>query len=182
MHLSCNFHDNYISVVHVQGFYRVYRGSTEHYWDGMSSHVGFYMILVYDVGIMMWPGQISLDLFRDLQVAWSKSRSVWLLSIGHVPRGGMILLSTWSCYFIDRNLRDRVNLVGRGFEPRTKQYDIFIGPGFNSQPRSPISGQCDPWPKSLAPTNGELGWCEKKTSWEEKHARGRWTDYCKRKT
>ena len=69
----------------------------------------------------------------------------------------MILLSTRSCYFVDRDLRDRVNLVGRGFEPRTEQYDFFIGPGFDSQARSPVSGQCDPWPMSLAPTNGELG-------------------------
>ena len=59
--------------------------------------------------------------------------------------------------FVDHDLRDRVNFVGPGFEPRTKHRDIFIGPGFNSQARSPISGQCDPWPMSLTPTNGELG-------------------------
>ena len=138
MLLSCNLHDYYVSVVHV------YRSSTEHFWAGMSSYVGFYMILVYDVGIMMWPGQISSDLFRELQVERSKFRSVWLSSVGHVPCGGMILLSTRLCYFVDSNLRDRVNLVGRGFEPRTKQYDFWIGPGFDSQARSPVSGQCDP--------------------------------------
>ena len=167
MLLSCNLHDNYVSVVHV------YRSSTEHFWAGMSSRVGFYMILVYYVGIMMWPGQNSLGLFRDLQVERSSLRSVWLSSVGHFPRGSMILLSTWSCYFVDCDLRDRVNLIGPGFEPRTEQYEFFIGPGFDSQARSPVSGQCDPWPMSLAPTNGELGWCEKKTSWEEKKPRGR---------
>ena len=72
------------------------------------------------------------------------------------------------CYFVDRDLRDRVILadrdlrdhvilVGPRFEPRAKQYDLFIGPGFDSQARLPISGQCDSWPMSLAPTNGELG-------------------------
>jgi hypothetical protein len=100
-------------------------------------------------------------------------------SVGHVPRGGMILLSTRSCYFIDhnlhdrvvssiaiyaivlihqswftrsccfidRNLRDRVNLVGRGFEPRTEQYNFYWS-WVRSQARSPVSGQCDPWPMS----------------------------------
>ena len=58
MLLSCNLHDNYVSVVHV------YRSSTEYFWAGMSSRVGSYMIPVYYVRIMMWPGQISSDLFR----------------------------------------------------------------------------------------------------------------------
>ncbi len=55
----------------------------------MSYHVGFYMILVYDVGIMMWPGQISSDLFKlnDQSLDWSGRCP---LSVGHVPHGGMI--------------------------------------------------------------------------------------------
>jgi hypothetical protein len=120
MCLYYKLHDNSISVVHV------YRGSTEHYWAGMSSHVGFYMIVVYDVGIVMWPGQIPLDLFTNLQVAWLKSWLVWPSSVGHVQRGAMILLSTRSCYFIDRDLRYCVNLVGQGFKPQTKQYDFLL--------------------------------------------------------
>ena len=119
MRSSCNLHDDHVSVVYV------HRGCTQHNWAGMSSHVEFYMILIYDVRIMIWPGQISLDLFRDLQVVRSNSQLVCLSSAGHVPRGGMTLLSTRSCCFIDRDLRDRVNLVGRGFEPRTEQYDFY---------------------------------------------------------
>ena len=73
-----------------------------------------------------------------------------------------------SFYFADRDLRDRVIstiamcaivlfLIGLGFKPPAKQCDFFIGPGFNSQAGSPVLGQCDSWPMSLAPTNGELG-------------------------
>ena len=97
-----------------------------------------------------------------------------------------------SCYFADRDVHDCINspiviyaivlfrrswfmwscyLVGPGFEPRPNSMIFFIGPGFNSQARSPVSGQCDSWPMSLAPTNGELGWWGEKTSWEEKNAR-----------
>jgi hypothetical protein len=144
MLLSCNL---YVSVVHV------YRSSTEHFWAGMSSYVGFYMILVYDVRIMMWPGHISSDLFRsisrsDLQVEQSNFWSVWLSSVSHDPHGSMILLFKRSYYFDDRDLRDHVNLVGRGFQPRTNQYDFCIGPGFDTQARLPVSGQCDLWPMS----------------------------------
>ncbi len=41
------------------------------------------------------------------------------------------------------------NFIGPGFEPRTKQYDFFIGSGFNSQARSSVPGQYDPCPMSL---------------------------------
>ena len=116
--------------------------------------------------------QISSGLFRHLQVERSNFWSVWPSSVGHVPRGSMVLLSMRSCYFVDRDLRDHVNLVGRGFEPRAEQYDFCIYPGFDSQARSPVSGQCDPWPMSLAPTNGELGWCGKKPHGRKKKPRG----------
>ncbi len=49
----------------------------------------------------------------------------------------------WSCYFADRDLRDGVILAGPRFEPRAKQYYLFIGPGFDSQARLPVSGQYD---------------------------------------
>ena len=52
----------------------------------------------------MWPGQISLGLFRDLQVERSNFWSVWPSSIGHVPRGIMILLSMRSCYYVGQDL------------------------------------------------------------------------------
>ena len=162
-----------------------------------------------------WCGQvrslkISLGLFRDLQVERSNFWLVWPSSVGHVPRGSMILLSTRSCYFIDHDLRDRVNLliaiyaivlfhrsritrswyfidcdlrdrfnlVGPGFKPQTKQYNIFIGPGFDSQARLPVSGQCDSWPMSLAPTNGKLRWWGKKPHGRKKMQ----GDYFKYKT
>ncbi len=45
--------------------------------------------------------------------------------------------------FCDCNLRDRVILPGPRFKPRAKQYNFFIGPGFNSLARLPVSEQCD---------------------------------------
>jgi hypothetical protein len=73
-----------------------------------------------------------------------------------------------SFYFADRDLRDRVILtiamcaivlflIGPWFELPGQTVRFFIGPGFNSQARSTVSGQCDSWPMSLAPTNGDLG-------------------------
>ncbi len=116
---------------------------------------------------MMWSGEIF---FRSLER--SNFWSVW-------PSSGNLsnrinspiaiyaivffrrLRFTQLCYFVDRDLRDRVILVGRRFKPWAKQCNIFIGPGFDSQARLPVSGQCDSWPMSLAPTNGELGWWKK---------------------
>jgi hypothetical protein len=131
MHSSCNLHDNHVSVVYI------YRGCTQHNWAGMSSHVGFYMILVSDVRIKMWPGQISSDLFRSVWPSsvvrqtcstWWHDFAVHAIVLFHWSR------FTRSCYFIDRDLRDRDNLVGRGFELRTEQYDFLIGPGFDPRP------------------------------------------------
>ncbi len=70
-----------------------------------NSHVGFDMILVHDVRIVMWPGQISSDLFKlnDQSFDWSGCHPS---SVGHVPRGSMILLSTRLCYFIECDLRN----------------------------------------------------------------------------
>jgi hypothetical protein len=134
----------------------------------------------------LWRRPFSADIVgvattRGDMSATFPTKLVWPSSVGHVPRGSMILLSTQLCYFVDHDLRDRVNLVGRGFEPWTKQYDFCIGPGFDSQARSPVSGQCDPWPMSLAPTNGELGWCGKNLMGKNT-ARGKWSDFCKHKT
>ena len=112
---------------------------------------------------------------RDLHDRVNLSIAIYAIVLFHRSR------ITRSWYFIDRDLRDRFNLIGPGFEPRTKQYNIFIGPGFDSQARLPVSGQCDSWPMSLAPTNGELGWCGK-TPHGKITARGKWSDYCKRKT
>ena len=47
--------------------------------------------------------------------------------------------------------------AGPGFEPWTMQDLIFMGPGFNSRARMPVSGQVNPWPMSLAPTIGGSG-------------------------
>ncbi len=74
-----------------------------------------------------------------------------------------------SCYFANCDVRNRINsfadcdlcdrVIFSWSRVRTpaKQCDFFIGPGFDSQARSPVSGQCDSLPMSLAPTNGELG-------------------------
>ena len=86
-----------------------------------------------------------------------------------------------SFYFADRDLRDRVILtiamcaivlflIGPWFELPDQTVQFLIGPGFNSQARSTVSGQCDSWPMSLAPTNGDLGWWGKNLI-EEKNAR-----------
>ena len=47
---------------------------------------------------------------------------------------------------------------------------FFVGPGFDSQTRSPVSGLWYPWPMSLAPTIRGSGWlCRKiKPSWGKK--------------
>ncbi len=50
------------------------------------------MILVRDVRIMLWPGQTSSDLIKmNDQIFDQSGRRP--SSIGHVQRGGMILLS-----------------------------------------------------------------------------------------
>jgi hypothetical protein len=88
-----------------------------------------------------------------------KRSKLW--SYSYVPRGGMILLSTRSWYFIDRDFRDRVNFLDPRFEPRTKQYDISIGPGFNSQAILPVSDQCDSWPMSQnSPRYSLMDWVQ----------------------
>ena len=87
--------------------------------------------------------ELSCCQLRSFQVEQSNLQSVWPLSI-----------IRWTCSMwrhdfgcpCDRGLCDRVNFVGRGFERRTKQYEFCIGPGFDSQARSPVAGQCDPWP------------------------------------
>ncbi len=59
----------------------------------------------------MWPGQISLDLFRDLQVERSNLQSVWPSSVD----GDLSNCINWaiaimrSCYFADRDVRHRIN-------------------------------------------------------------------------
>ena len=110
--------------------------------------------------------QISSDLLLN---DWSFDRSGrHPLSVGHVPHGGMIccpqdhaisliaiytivlfhrLQSTWSWYFIDRNIPDRFNLVSQGFEPRTKQYNFLLVLGLIPRPdwlfqASVIHGLC----------------------------------------
>ena len=65
----------------------------------------------------------------------------------------------WSWYFS----RSKVRTPGQPVQ-------FFIGPGFDSEARLPVSGQCDSWPMSLAPTNGELGWWEKNLMGGKKHA------------
>ncbi len=93
---------------------------------------------------MMWSGEIF---FRSLERL--NFRLVWPLSV-------------------DGDLRDCNNLpiaiyvivlflVGLRFKPRPNSMIFFIGPGFDSQARLSVLGQCDSWPMSLAPTNGELG-------------------------
>ena len=73
----------------------------------------------------------SSDLLRSLQVSLEifKLNDRIFDQSGHRPSA---MFHMAACYFVDRDLRDRVNLVGRGFEPRTEQYDFFIGPGFDS--------------------------------------------------
>ena len=116
---------------------------------------------------MMWPGQIF---FR------SPEQSNFLIGLAVVRRWRFTRLY----YFADHDLHDRVIspitiyvimlfLVGPGFEPRPNSTIFFIGPGFNSQARLPVSGQCDSWPMSLTPTNGELGWWEKNLMGGKKH-------------
>ncbi len=72
---------------------------------------------------------------------------------------------TRSCYFADRNLCDRVIsliaiyvimlfLVGPRFEPWPNSMIFFIGPGFDSQARLSVSGQCDSWPMSESNKTG----------------------------
>ena len=39
-------------------------------------------------------------------------------------------------------------LFGPGFKPQPNSMIFFIGPGFDSQARLPVSGQCDSWPIS----------------------------------
>ena len=112
-----------------------------------NSHVGSTWFLVYYVG--SWCGQV-----RSLKIPFSWTIE-FLISLA--------VVCWWrfkrSCYFADCNLHDRVIfadrnlcdhviLAGPRFEPRAKQYNLFIGPGFNSQARSPVSGQCDSWPMS----------------------------------
>ena len=57
----------------------------------------------------MWPGQISSDLFKLNDQIFDRSDH-HPSSVGHVPHGGMILLSMRSCYFVDRDLLDFVIL------------------------------------------------------------------------
>ena len=107
---------------------------------------------------MMWSGEIF---FRSLER--SNFYSVWPSSVvGDLSdRINSPIAMLRSCYFADRDSRDRVIsliaiyvivlfLVGPGFEPRPNSTIIFIGPGFDSQARLPVSGQCDSWPMSSA--------------------------------
>ena len=148
-------------------------------WCGLSwqnSLVGFYMILVYYV--RSWCGmEISLDLIMlSFRSVWPSSVDGELSDRSKSPIAiyAIILFcrsrSTWSCYFDDRDVRDRVIFNWSVVRTPGQPVRVFIGPGFNSQARSPVSGQCDSWPMSLAPTNGELGWWGKKTSLRKKNA------------
>ena len=136
---------------------------------------------------MIWSGEIF---FRSLEQ--SNFRSVWLSSVdgelsdrskSPIAIYAIILFrrlrSTWSCcYFDNRDVRDRVIFNWSVVWTPGQPVQCFIGPGFNSQAGSPVSGQCDSWPMSLAPTNGELGWWGK-TLIEGKKMQ---VDYCKHKT
>ncbi len=106
---------------------------------------------------MMWSGEIF---FRSLER--SNFLSVWPSSVdGDLSdRINLPIAIMRSCYFVDRDVRDRVVspiaiyvivlfLVGPGFEPWPNSRIFFIGPGFDIQARSPVSGQCDSWPMSL---------------------------------
>ncbi len=132
-----------------------------------NSHVGFYIILVHDVRIMMWPGQISSNLFKLNNQIFDWSGHHRLIAIYAI----VLFRRSWftqSCYFADRDLRDHVILAGPRFKPRAKQYDFLLV--LCSIPRpdrlfqaSVIHGLCQSppiWWKNL--TGG------KKTSWEEK--------------
>ena len=64
---------------------------------------------------------------------------------------------SWSQYF-----------AGPGFEPWTMQDLIFMGPGFNSRARMPVSGQVNSWPMSLASRSEDQGALQKKKTFVRK--------------
>ncbi len=116
---------------------------------------------------IMWSGEIF---FRSLER--SNFRSVWPSSVhGDLRDCNNLPIAIYaivlfcrlrfmrSCYFANRDSRDRVIssiviyvivlfLVGPRFEPRPNSMIFFIGPGFDSPARLPVSGQCDSWPMS----------------------------------
>ena len=113
----------------------------------------------------MWPGEISTDLFklndRFFWLVWPSSVDSNLCD--HVFSPIMIYEIvlfrrsefSQSCYFIDRDLHNRVILAGPMFEPRAKKYDFLFLVVLDSIPRpdcqfqaSVIHGLC----QSFAPS------------------------------
>ena len=123
----------------------------------------------------IWCGLVrsSSDLLKDWIFDWSVHHplmAIYAIVILPIPIYMIMLFcqlrSTRSCDFVDRDLRDHVILVGPSFEPRAKQCNFFIDPGFDSQARLPVSGQCDSWPMSLWGTvNGHKKYCLIKSTW-----------------
>ena len=72
----------------------------------------------------------SLDLFVSLisfaQIQKFERSGRRPSSIGYVPRGGIIINNNPFYCSYDHSLRDRIDFVGRGFKPWTKQTDIFL--------------------------------------------------------
>ena len=142
-------------------------------WYMMWSGEIFFRSLERSNFLLVWPSSVDGDLSDRINSPIAIMRSCYFADCDVRDRINLPIASyaivlfcrsrfTWSCSFADRDLRDRVILsiaiyaivlflVGPGFEPRPNSTICFIGPGFDSQTRLPVSGQCDSWPMSLAP-------------------------------
>ena len=111
---------------------------------------------------------LFLRSFRDRTIAiayFSRStRSRYFLRIFRDPRESVHVFFAIHAIALFCTLRFKrsYDFAGPGFKPRTMQDLIFMGPGFNSQARMPVSGQVNPWPMSLAPMIGGSGWLAEK--------------------